>query len=252
MQPAKEAGNNCRICNKYYIKRGKIIMNDAIKIVIFSLASVVYLFIISKVLGKKQIAQLEFIDYAVGISIGSIAAEMATDLNENPFWHYLIAMTVVSLFDIAVTLIGRKSAAAKKFLKGEPLAIIEEGEINYKNLKKSKLDVHDLLSLCRDKGYFNIEDIFYAFFETSGSLSVLPLAPKSPLVAEDMQIEKNPAAVLSPLIVDGKFCHDRLEAENKDERWLLEKTKLERKEVKKVLLALYNPDADEITLYYKE
>lgn len=60
-------------------------MNEIVKLLIFSVASVVILFIISKILGKKQIAQLEFIDYVVGISIGSIAAEMATDISDRPF-----------------------------------------------------------------------------------------------------------------------------------------------------------------------
>lgn len=227
-------------------------MPDALKIAIFSLGSVIYLFVISKVLGKKQIAQLEFIDYAVGISIGSIAAEMATDLEQNPFWHYLIAMTVLALFDIAVTLIGRKSGAAKKFFKGEPIAVIEEGQINYKNLKKSKLDVHDLLSLCRVKGYFNIGDISYAYFENSGNLSILPVENKSPVVAEDMHIQKEPAAILSPLIVDGKICRDRMKAEEKKNEWLLEKLNMSEKDIKKVLLALYDAQSDKITLYYKE
>ncbi len=227
-------------------------MREALKIVIFSLGSVVYLFIISKILGKKQIAQLEFIDYVVGISIGSIAAEMATDLQENPFWHYLIAMTVLALVDVIITLLGRKSAAAKGFFKGNPIPIIEEGKINYKNLQKSKLDLQDLLSLCRIKGYFNIEDIYYAFFESSGNLSVLPLAPKAPLTAEDMKIEKEAAVLLSPLIINGKFCGKRMKADGKDEKWLLEKTNMQEKDVKGVLLALYNPDADEVTLYYKE
>ena len=72
-------------------------MNDIVKLIIFSFTSVVYLFIISKFLGKKQIAQLDFIDYVMGISIGSIASEMATDIGENPFYYYIIAMTVFFL-----------------------------------------------------------------------------------------------------------------------------------------------------------
>ena len=127
-------------------------MEEILKIVIFSIISVVYLFIISKILGKKQIAQLEFIDYVIGISIGSIAAEMATDLNETPFYHYLIAMTTFFLFDVLITFLGRKGFRLKNFLKGKPIMVIYEGKINYRNLKKSKLDVNELCSLCREKG----------------------------------------------------------------------------------------------------
>lgn len=70
-------------------------MNDIAKIVVFSITAYVSIFIIAKLLGKKQIAQLSFIDYIVGITIGSIAAEMTTEL-EQPFYHYLIAMAFFS------------------------------------------------------------------------------------------------------------------------------------------------------------
>jgi len=74
---------------------------EILRLLAFSGMSVFYLFVISKVLGKKQIAQLEFIDYAIGISIGSIAAEMATDLGDNLFYYYLIAMSIF-LFSICL------------------------------------------------------------------------------------------------------------------------------------------------------
>lgn len=79
-------------------------------LLIVSTISVVYLFIISKLLGKKQIAQLEFIDYVIGISIGSIAAEMATDLTETPFYHYLIAMSIFFIFDVLITLGAKRNS----------------------------------------------------------------------------------------------------------------------------------------------
>ena len=72
-------------------------MPEILKLLIFSLIAVVYLFIISKIMGKKQIAQLEFIDYVMGISIGSISAEMAVDVGETPFYYYLIDTTRKSI-----------------------------------------------------------------------------------------------------------------------------------------------------------
>ena len=95
-------------------------MNDIVKLIIFSFTSVVYLFIISKFLGKKQIAQLDFIDYVMSISIGSIASEMATDIDETPFYYYIIAMTVFFLFDLFVTFVGRKGSFLKRFSMAYP------------------------------------------------------------------------------------------------------------------------------------
>ena len=83
-------------------------MNEIYKLLIFSSVSVVYLFFIAKLMGKKQIAQLEFIDYVMAISIGSISAEMATDVGDTPFYYYLISMTVFFLFVLMVSFLGRK------------------------------------------------------------------------------------------------------------------------------------------------
>ena len=130
-------------------------------VLIDSCIAFVYLFIISKLLGKKQIAQLEFIDYTIGISLGSIAAEMATN-TETPFWYFLIAMTIFFVFAFAISLIGRKSPLLKKIIKGKPATLIYDGKIDYKQLKKTKIDVNDLLSMLREKNYFDISDVGYA------------------------------------------------------------------------------------------
>ena len=140
---------------------------DVAKVLIFSMMAYVTLFIIAKLLGKKQIAQLSFIDYVVGITIGSIAAEMATD-TQNPFYFYIIAMAIFLVFDIVVTLIGRKGSLMKKIFCGRPLMIIENGQFNYKELKKSKLTVDEIIGMAREKDYFDINQIAFAILETSG------------------------------------------------------------------------------------
>ena len=81
-------------------------MSDIVKVLLFSALAYVTLFVISKILGKKQLAELDFIDYVTGISIGSIAAEMATE-TDKPFYHYLIAMGIFFFFDLIVPLLVR-------------------------------------------------------------------------------------------------------------------------------------------------
>ena len=154
-------------------------------VLIDSCIAFVYLFIISKLLGKKQIAQLEFIDYTIGISLGSIAAEMATN-TETPFWYFLIAMTIFFVFAFAISLIGRKSPLLKKIIKGKPATLIYDGKIDYKQLKKTKIDVNDLLSMLREKNYFDISDVAYAVFEPSGELSVMPVGAQKPPLMRDV------------------------------------------------------------------
>lgn len=227
-------------------------MAEWVKLIIFSFVAVVYLFFVSKILGKKQIAQLEFIDYVMGISIGSIAAEMATDTGETPFYFYLIAMTVFFLVDLAITFVGRKGPALKHFFKGRPITVIYDGKFDYENLKVSKLDVNDVLALCREQGYFDITQVAYAVFETSGKLSVLPKSPYKQVTAEDMGVKLPPASLPCILVVDGKISYSGLNEINKTAEWLKAKTDLDDKTMKNVLLATYDNESDEVNVQLKE
>ncbi|MBQ7977838.1 MAG: DUF421 domain-containing protein [Clostridia bacterium] len=222
-------------------------------VLINSIVAFIYLFIISKLLGKKQIAQLEFIDYAVGISLGSIAAQMATETNE-PFYHYLIAMTIFFIFALLVAIIGRKSVCIKRLLKGKPATLIYDGKINYAELKKCKIDVNDLLSMLRQKNYFDINDVAFAVFETNGQLSVLPKGNQKPVVMEDLenhQIEQ--ASLTNILVVDGDISYSGLNEANKDEKWLFEKLKIENQEqLKQIILATYDEKNDKLNIHYKD
>lgn len=227
-------------------------MAEWVKLIIFSFVAVVYLFFVSKILGKKQIAQLEFIDYVMGISIGSIAAEMATDTGETPFYFYLIAMTVFFIVDLAITFVGRKGPALKHFFKGRPITVIYDGKFDYENLKVSKLDVNDVLALCREQGYFDIAQVAYAVFETSGKLSVLPKSPYKQVTAEDMGVKLPPASLPCILVVDGKISYSGLNEINKTAEWLKAKTDLDDKTMKNVLLATYDNESDEVNVQLKE
>lgn len=222
------------------------------RLLIFSFTSVVFLFFISKILGKKQIAQLEFIDYVMGISIGSIASEMATDVGDTPFYYYLIGMTVFFLFDVFVSYVGRKGPALKHFFKGRPEVIIYNGEINYKNLKRSKLDVNDVIALCREQGYFNLTDIAFAIFETSGNLSIMPKGNQKPTVVDDFHIKVPEAFLPFYLVVDGKISFSSLSELKKNKQWLYKKAKINDKTIKNVLLAIYDNASDEIVLQLKQ
>ncbi|MEG2688377.1 MAG: DUF421 domain-containing protein, partial [Clostridia bacterium] len=179
-------------------------LNEYLYLIVMSLTSVAVLFVISKLLGKKQIAQLEFIDYVMGISIGSIAAEMATDTGDKPIEFYIIAMVLFFLFDIAVSFFGRKSAKLKHFFKGRPITIIYDGEIDYKALKSSKLDVNDVIGLCREQGYFDLSDIAFAVFENSGNLSVMPVGSKAPLTIPNLNDMCQNLNAISPKNTENK------------------------------------------------
>lgn len=227
-------------------------MEKLYTVVVNSVVSFVFLFIVSKLLGKKQIAQLEFIDYAVGISLGSIASEWATEV-EQPFYHYLVSMTIYFVLALGVALIGRKNRFFKKLFKGKPVTLVYEGKIRYDGLVKSKIDVNDLLSMLREKGFFDIGDVAYAVFETSGQLSVLPKGEQKPVVIEDVDKRKvKRAALTNVLIADGVVSYSGLNELEKDEKWLFKKLRVKNDEdLKNIILATYDETNDKVVAHYK-
>lgn len=227
-------------------------MENALKVLLNSIYSFVSLFVIAKMLGKKQIAELDFTDYIVGITIGSIAAEWSTDLEDKPWFYYLIAVGVFFVLSFLITLLERTTPILKSILRGKPIMLIEKGKINYKNLKKSKLDVNDLLGMCRAENYFDINDIEYGIFETSGEISILPTGEQKPIVIKDMQINPSPAGMISYIIIDGNIVKNALESINKTESWLMEKLKLKNKaELKNIILCGYNENTQKLSTHYK-
>lgn len=222
-------------------------------VLINAVVAFAYLFIISKILGKKQIAQLEFIDYAVGISLGSIAAEMATD-TETPFYYYLISMTIFFALALLIAIIGRKNTFLKRVFKGKPSTLIYEGKIQYDALKKCKIDVNDLLSMLREKNYFDISDVAYAIFEPSGKLSVLPKGNQKPVVLEDVNIEAiEPASLCNVIVVDGVISESGLSEVKKTEQWLFERLGIrQREELNNIILATYDDKTDQFNVHYKQ
>ena len=226
---------------------------DALDILFTSALSFVALFIIAKLLGKKQVGELDFIDYVVGISIGSIAAEMATNTADKPFYDYLISFAVYFLLTLIIDILSTKTNLLKKFFKGSPLVIIKDGKIDYEQLKKSKLDINDIISLAREKNYFNFDDIAYGIFETDGTLSVLPKSNLQPLVSEDLNLHKPKTTLPQNVIVDGQVSKFALKFLEKDTTWLYDRLNIKtKKDLKNILLAVYNIDEDNFVIHLKK
>ena len=141
----------------------------------------------------------------------------------------------------------------KRFLRGKPIIIIDNGKINYKNLKKSKLDVNDVIGLCREKGFFNLTDVAYAIFETNGNLSVLPIGKQKPTVIEDLGKPAKKASLQKFLINDGEIDESYLKILGKNNDWLFQSLKIKnKKELKNILVAFYDEKTKEFDVHYKK
>jgi uncharacterized membrane protein YcaP (DUF421 family) len=175
-------------------------------------------------LGKKQVSQLSAFDYVIGISMGSIAAEMTIN-TDAPFFDGLVAMIAYALIAYIISWLTIKSLGLRKFFTGTPIILIQDGKIIRKNLRKSLLDINDLMQECRSSGYFNIDDIAYAVMEACGKLSFLPKTPKRPVTLEDLNKTDTKAGLCANVIIDGKIMDKALKSIKKDEKWLMKEIK---------------------------
>lgn len=126
---------------------------DLLKIAALSFGSVIFLFILTKLMGNKEMSQLSMFDYIIGITIGSIAAEMATAL-ENDFMQPVVAMAVYAIVSIIISILSYKSLKVRRIISGNSLILLDNGELYRDNLKKAKLDLNEFLMQCRTARIF--------------------------------------------------------------------------------------------------
>ena len=191
---------------------------EFIKVILTSVLSALALFIIAKIMGHKQMSQLDFFDYITGITIGSIAAELATEL-EKP-WKPLVAMIIYGVITVVLTLITSKLPRTRKFINGTPTIIMNNGKIYKKNMKKAKMDLSEFMVMCRQEGYFNLNDIATAIFEYNGRLTILPKATKRPVNPNDLNIVPAAETINTEVIMDGRILEENLKRLGLDINWL--------------------------------
>ncbi len=228
-----------------------MIQDDVIMMIIKGSIAVIYLFLVIKTLGKKQISELNIFDYIIGLSLGNIAAEMTVN-KDISILGGLVAMSVYGLFSLLVSFITAKSILARRFFTGFPVTLISNGKLSKEQLKKCKIDINDLLQDARESGYFDISQINYAIMEPSGKISFLPKAKYSPVTPSDMKLKVSETGLVSNLVIDGNIMKDNLNLIGHDEKWLL--TRLEKEGYKDInnLLLVICDNKEKLTVYLKD
>ncbi len=221
---------------------------EIITLLLTAFLSVVTLFLIAKIMGHKQVAQLDFFDYISGITIGSIAAELATELEEP--WKPLIALAVYGATSAFLSLLTHRAPRTRKYINGTPTIVMNNGRLYRENLKKAKLDLSEFLLLCREQGYFDLGDIQTAIFEHNGKLSVLPMAANRPATPSDLKITAKATHVGVEVIMDGRVMGENLSRLSLNAAWLEQRLHTQGYEsARQILLGIYRPEEDALTLY---
>lgn len=206
-----------------------------------SAASIAVLFLLTKLMGSKQVAQMTMFDYITGITFGSVAAELATELEEPE--KPLTALVVYGLAAAAVSVLTSKSVRLRARVTGKPLVLLEDGVIYRENLKRARMDLNEFLTFCRVSGYFDPAQVQTALLEHNGAVSFLPKEANRPAQPADLDRHPKQSRVPLPLVMDGRLLPDNLARAGKAETWLRRYLlRLGYRDEGEVLLALYDGD----------
>ncbi|MCI9111973.1 MAG: DUF421 domain-containing protein [Eubacterium sp.] len=222
---------------------------DFLNVVILGVVSFIVLFVLSRIMGYRAISELSFFDYVVGITIGSVAAEMSTNIDME-WWKGVTAMVIYALLDVLFTVLSQKNVLARQIISGNPIILIYKGKIYKKNLKKARIELNDLLSSARSAGYFNIADVDYAIMETTGKISFQPVALKRPLNPKDFNFAPQSEGLTINVIMDGKIMEDDLADAKIDKKDLIRRVRQQDKDVKNIFLGIMDSNGV-LTLFDK-
>lgn len=186
-----------------------------------------FIFIVYRIMGKREVGQLGIIDLIVSILIAELVVISIENYDNNIFLSIVPILTLLIL-QVTLAFLSLRKPKFRIFLDGNPSIMIQNGKVNYKEMLKQKYNLDDLLVQLRDKGYRSIEEIEYAILENSGTLSVFPY-PK----------DKNKTPLPLPLILDGHIQTETLKRLNKTESWVKELLKNKHLHIKDVFYAFY-------------
>ena len=189
--------------------------------------SVLYIFIIIvyRIMGKKEVGQLGIVDLIVSILIAELAAISIED-DKSSIFISIIPIVVLVIIQVLLNYISLKSDKFRKLIDGSPTIIIKEGKIKFKEMSKIRYSLDDLITQLREQGIKSIEDVDYAILENDGKLSVFKKCKDFPM----------------PIILDGNINNDVLKEIGKNTKWVYEI--LDRKKLKldNVFYAFYTND----------
>ncbi|WP_186577651.1 DUF421 domain-containing protein [Aquibacillus kalidii] len=194
-------------------------MSEWLNVVLRSVSLLIILFVITTILGKKQLSQLSVFEYITGITIGSIVAEIAIS-TERKFSHGIIGVAVWFFIPLFVSFLAIRNKKFRDIVEGKGTVFVKDGKILENNLKKEKFTTDELLEKLRNKNIFQITDVEFAVLETDGSLSVLQKKENQPLTPKDLGVTVASIKEPQTVIMDGEILLEPLASTGMSVNWL--------------------------------
>lgn len=218
-----------------------------LEMILRSTLSFFTILVLARIIGKKQLSQLTFFHYITGITIGSIAAEVSTQV-KTPFWDGFVSLIWWTILTMLISFISIKSSKARVLFDDRPTILIQKGTIIKHGMKRARLHIDELAMLLREQGIFSFDEVLYAVFEPNGELSVLKKPAKSAATKLDVKANTTiPQYMPTEVISDGKIIMKNLIELDLTEEWLLQK--LKKKNIKDIKAVFYAQILENGSLY---
>jgi uncharacterized membrane protein YcaP (DUF421 family) len=217
-------------------------MRVTVEIVLQTVLAFFSILFITRILGRQQVSQLTLQEYITGITFGSIAGTLATDMNQRT-WHHLIGLFLFGILTFLISFIGVKNIKFARMIQGEPVLVIKDGKVLEKNLEKFHYTIDDLNHLLRNKDIFDISHVQYGILETTGEINVIKNSLQENLKTGDIGINVAQQHLRSEVVVTGTIIYQTLQQRNLSARWLIDQLKQRNiKDIKEVFYATLDQD----------
>ena len=219
---------------------------------IFIRTLIIYVFVLIalRLMGKREIGQLQPYELVVTIMIADLASVPMQDVSI-PILQGLIPILALLVGQIIISFLNLKSGIMRRLICGKPTIMIEKGKIVEKSLKDQKYTINGLLTQLRVAGYSNLKNIDYAILETSGAISVIPKNKAMPITREDMNVKAEYSGFPRAYVIDGSYIHENIKVSKFSEKKIDDILKKEKVKLEDVFLLVIDEN-DEIFLQKKE
>lgn len=217
-------------------------MDETLVVVVRSLISFFTLLLYTRLLGQQQLSSLTYFDYINGITIGSLAGTLATDLDTKG-WAHFVGLTIFVLLTLLLQYVSIKARKFSRMVDGKPVLVIDQGKILEENLARLRMTKEGLLMLLRNKNVFDISRVQTAILESQGDLTVLLKSEYQPLTPKDIGLTPPPSRLSTEVVLDGKILEDNLKSRGRNRDWLMKELKKQKiSDLKEVSFAVILPN----------
>lgn len=224
-------------------------MNELEIVIIRSFLVLILMFLLLKLMGKKQVSQMNMFDYITGITIGSIAADICLDI-ERDFTSGIVCLLIFGLMAVILSYISLKSLLFRKLIKGTTSILIKDGKLITGELAKNMITIDMLESEARISGYFDLDEINTAILEANGKMSFLPKDKNKVVAKKDLGLTIKDKGLVYNLVIDGVIVKNSLKSAGVDEKWINHELEVKGKKLKDVILMTIN-EQEEVKIFEK-